>query len=100
MIDNELKVRWANREDLNKLNDFHNKYYASKRTLTQCIWNFSSSDLKNNKLLVAIAEINDEIVGSQALIPISFNNSGKRIMTAKSEETLVARKAFKRKNSS
>tara|TARA_Y100000589_G_scaffold295934_1_gene302748 strand:- start:1942 stop:3081 length:1140 start_codon:yes stop_codon:yes gene_type:complete len=93
--DNKLILRWANDNDLVNVNKFYNKYYKTNRTIKQAKWIFINKIIKSKNKFLAIAELNGEIVGTQALIPIIFRLGKKTFMTAKSEETLVIRKAYK-----
>lgn len=88
----ELVIRLATRADALACNEFHNAYYGSSRTLTQWLWEFAwGIASENEQLPFALALQGDRVVGTQALIPIPFIDSDGRFMTAKSEETLVAR---------
>ena len=93
--ENKLVIRWANNDDLENVNNLYNEYYKLSRTLKQAKWIFDNSKIYSNEKFLAIAEINGEIVGTQALIPITFKKGKKTFLTAKSEETLVKRKAYK-----
>ncbi|MBO8234266.1 GNAT family N-acetyltransferase [Prochlorococcus marinus XMU1419] len=93
--EDKLILRWANDNDLENVNAFYNKYYKTNRTINQAKWIFINKIIKSKDKFLAIAELNGEIVGTQALIPMIFRLDKRTFFTAKSEETLVIRKAYK-----
>jgi len=93
--DNTLILRWANDRDLENVNKLYNKYYKKNRTINQAKWIFINKIIKSKNNFLAIAELNGEIVGTQALIPMIFRLGKEKFLTAKSEETLVIGKAYK-----
>ena len=66
---------------------FHNDYYKDKRTTEQWKWEYMG--MYPDKYVFTISEHNGRIIGTQAMIPININISGKIIFSGKSENTLV-----------
>lgn len=70
-------------------NDFHNRIYKKNRTMQQWKWDFVLNNYKKRPIPYAVVEDNDNIVGTQAFIPIRMIHKDGIYWTAKSEETLV-----------
>ena len=83
-----VKYRQAEEKDYKKINDFHNRLYSSNRTIEQFRWEFHNSPA--GRSIYIIGEDNDEIAGTNCVIPIFLINSkGEKVLTGKSEDTLV-----------
>lgn len=85
-----IAIRLATIADGPRCNAFYNAAYGTHRTLDQWTWEFGRAQGPTSSLPFAIAELDGEIVGTQALILIDFVDTTGVLATAKSEETLVA----------
>ncbi len=83
-----IDIKFIEDCDYERSNDFHNQLYGTKRNLKQWEWEFVTNC--KDKILFVIAKENNEILGSQALIPIKLIDKEGIFLSAKSEETLVA----------
>ncbi len=82
-----MQIEFLKDEDIEECNDFHNRAYASRRTLAQWRWQFDL--LLGGKRPFIVAKVGGRVVGTQALMPITMLDAAGDILTAKSEETLV-----------
>ncbi|PQA84825.1 hypothetical protein C5F52_02145 [Limnohabitans sp. TS-CS-82] len=82
-----MLIEFLKDEDIEECNDFHNRAYGSKRSLAQWHWQFDQ--LLGGKRPFVVAKENGQVVGTQALMPITMLDPKGEILTAKSEETLV-----------
>jgi N-acetylglutamate synthase-like GNAT family acetyltransferase len=83
-----INYRLATEEDYQRINDFHNRIYESKRTIEQFYWEFHNGPF--GKSIYVIAEDEDKIVGTNCVIPIELVGSDDQIiLSGKSEDTLV-----------
>ncbi|QQS11074.1 MAG: GNAT family N-acetyltransferase [Rhodospirillales bacterium] len=85
-----IAIRLATIADGPRCNAFYNAAYGTRRTLDQWTWEFGRAQGPTGNLPFAIAELDGEVVGTQALIVIDFLDALGVRPTAKSEETLVA----------
>ena len=67
-------------------NNFYNKQYGASRTIEQMAWEFQHGP---HEPLYAIARDGERLVATQALISIDLATPHGRVLSAKSEETLV-----------
>ena len=81
----DVAIREATAADSEALTEFHARGYGWCRTASQYLWEFETT-----AAFVAVAERESRVVGTQALIPAPAIVAGKRVLTAKSEFTLVA----------
>lgn len=86
----EPTIRLARREDAPRCNDLYNKAYQRNRSTVQWEWEFCKPAPGVATIPLALAEVGDELVGTQALIPIQLIDRNGTYWTAKSEETLVS----------
>jgi hypothetical protein len=88
-----IVIRLLQRQEYSLANDFFNTTYKTNRTLKDFEWEFTHGPFGPSIYVVAIdSEATDQIkvVGIQCAIPISLVNvDGNRVLTAKSEDTLV-----------
>jgi GNAT superfamily N-acetyltransferase len=74
---------------VNRINAFYNAVYGKQRDEKQFNWEYNSAPA--GKAIYVLAEHNGEIVGTQAAIPyFLITGSGEKILSAKSEDTLVS----------
>lgn len=84
-----MQIKWARPSDKQLCNDLYNKTYGRNRTAEQWAWEFETPNI-GRSLPYALAVQDDELVGTQAYIPVRFVDELGEFTTAKSEETLVA----------
>ncbi|MEJ1236522.1 GNAT family N-acetyltransferase [Chryseolinea sp. T2] len=88
-----ILIRLLQPHEYTLANDFFNVTYKTNRSLKDFEWEFSHGPFGPAIYVVAIdQEVTDtiKVVGIQCAIPISLvNSAGDRVMTAKSEDTLV-----------
>jgi hypothetical protein len=82
-----IKIRKLEDHEKNKAYDVVNRAYENKRSISQWEWEFVENPL--GRSLFVIAERGDRIIGTQAIILTPLNIKGLKILSAKSEETLV-----------
>lgn len=76
--------------EINRVNDFYNRIYGEKRTNENFFWEFFSGPAGKAIYIVAKDVNSNQIVGTQCAIPLFLaNNQGKKILSAKSEDTLI-----------
>jgi hypothetical protein len=79
-----MQVRLIEAGDPPACNAFHNRLYGTRRTDAQWAWEFGAG-----RDLFAVVEDGGEILGTQALMPITMIDERGEFPTAKSEETLL-----------
>ncbi len=84
-----VTIRFATPDDAARCNEFHNQYYGTHRSLSQWRWEFCSSLRDGPMVPFVLAEDQDRVVATQAMIPIAMLDREGSYWTAKSEETLV-----------
>jgi GNAT superfamily N-acetyltransferase len=82
-----MKISFIAEDDIEECNEFHNRAYGVRRTLSQWHWQFDR--LLGGRRAFVVAKENGRVVGTQALMPIIMNDAKGDVLTAKSEETLV-----------
>lgn len=75
--------------------DFHNSYYGTKRKGEHWIWQYKT--YAPDKAVFATIRDNGTLIGTQAMMPVYMRIGGKRILTGKSENTLLL-PAYRGKN--
>lgn len=90
-----VKISLLNNAYKNAAILFTNQYSNKVRTLQEWEWEFESYD--SNSQIYVFGEKNGDVIGTQALLPISIIINNMTILSAKSEETLVHPK-FRGKN--
>lgn len=81
--------RLSREQDAEQINHFYNTQYGAKRTSAEFMRLFHHAPAGH--AIYVVAEENGEIIGTQCAIPIMLcTEEGKRILSGKSEETLVA----------
>lgn len=75
--------------DIEGCNDLHNRVYQENRTLAQFRWEFVENTYGQSAYPFAFARDGQNIVGTQAFIPIQMIDRDGVFWTAKSEATLV-----------
>jgi len=82
-----VNIRFATPADVKECNDFHNRMYGKSRTESQWRWEFLN--WKESETPFVIAEENNRVLGTQALIPVRMVDEEGEFLSAKSEETLL-----------
>lgn len=83
-----VTYRLAEEKDYININNFYNRIYKANRTLEQFYWEFHNCPF--GKSIYVLAEDDQEIVGTNSVIPIQLINQNKEIiLSGKSEDTLV-----------
>jgi hypothetical protein len=88
-MNNALKIKDALANDFKSIAKLHRKYYGNLRNERTFRWQYKSLH-KENSVFVTLNE-NNEVVGTQGMIPIYLNIGGKKWLTGKSESTLLER---------
>jgi hypothetical protein len=88
-MEEQIIYRLAKESDINDINSFYNLIYKKNRTFDQFVWEYNSAPA--GKAIYVIAKVNDSIIGTQCAIPYYVTTqNNERILTAKSEDTLVS----------
>lgn len=83
-----INIYKASVGEYEEINNFHNQVDGKRRSLEAFMWEFEQNPFGDS--IYVIARHGDKIVGTNALIPICFSNgSRQKILTAKSEDTLI-----------
>lgn len=80
-------VRHYEKGEEEEVNDLFNRCYSKNRTMLQWEWEFKKGFPFAGILVVV--EDEKHIVGTQALLPAYLSINGQKILTAKSEATLL-----------
>ncbi len=88
MTRDEIIIREYCSGDELQINAFYNAEYHKNRKEHEWKWEFKQNPQGDSILVVA--EHKGKIIGTQALLPVSFYYEGKEINSAKSEATLLA----------
>lgn len=92
----EPTIRLARPDDGPRCVAFHNAFYGQARTLAQWRWGFCRFVDADGTIPFAVAELDGEIVGTQALILIDLVDRQGPYPSAKSEATLVSKQMWGR----
>lgn len=84
-----MDLRLATHKDASLCNVFYNSTYGKARTIEQWEWEFVSPN-PDKPLPYVMAFDGEDLVGTQAYIPVPFIDERGTFLTAKSEETLVS----------
>jgi hypothetical protein len=85
-----IVIRLLKDQDIPKINALYQKAYNVHRPDEKFRWEFQNGPAGPAIYVVAIDPGTDQVVGTQCAIPLYVTNaSGQRILTAKSEDTLV-----------
>jgi N-acetylglutamate synthase-like GNAT family acetyltransferase len=88
MENGTITYRLANTNDIDPINALYNRVYKRNRTKEEFNWEFNSAPA--GKAIYVIALDKEKVVGTQCAIPYYFvNGKEEKILTAKSEDTLV-----------
>lgn len=86
----EIEIRLLKEDDIQSINDLYRKAYGIERPAEKFSWEFQKGPAGPAIYVVAIDTKSGAVVGTQCAIPLYVTNaSGERILTAKSEDTLV-----------
>jgi hypothetical protein len=86
----EIEIRLLKEGDIQSINDLYEKAYGVNRSADKFRWEFQQGPAGPAIYVVALDTRLNKIVGTQCAIPLFVTNaSGERILTAKSEDTLV-----------
>ena len=85
-----LEIREIKDNELQKAAELHQKYFNNKRPLD--VWKWEYKVYHPDKSVLVVINAKNEIVGTQGMIPIYLNIKGKKILTGKSESTLIDEK--------
>lgn len=77
----------SNKNEINKALSLHNSTFDDNRTIKHWLWEYKGH--YPDKFTFAVIEDDDNIVGTQGMIPIFLNIKGKKVLTGKSENTLL-----------
>jgi GNAT superfamily N-acetyltransferase len=86
-----IEIKILDESQLKSANDFFNRIYKTNRPFENFKWEFLEAPAGKAIYVGAVdTDFNNKIVGIQCAIPIALTSSaGEKILTAKSEDTLV-----------
>lgn len=82
-----MKRREAGVRDAEGIVSFHNTIYGDQRTPEQLAWEYRGS-YPDSSVLVLIMD-NDQVIATQGMIPIYIFVRGRKVLSGKSESTLL-----------
>jgi len=86
----QMIIRLLKDEDIPQINALYQKAYGVKRSDEKFRWEFQQGPVGPAIYVVAVDPGTNMVVGTQCAIPLYVtNSSGQKILTAKSEDTLV-----------
>ncbi len=86
----EIAIRLLRDDDIPQISDLYKKAYQVDRSTEKFKWEFQNGPAGPAIYVVAVDTKQNRVVGTQCAIPLYVvNTSGERILTAKSEDTLV-----------
>lgn len=86
----EIEIRLLRTDDIQQINDLYFKSYKVKRSNEKFSWEFLNCPAGPAIYVVAVDTKMNKVVGTQCAIPLFVSDSSRaRILTAKSEDTLV-----------
>lgn len=81
-------MRFARPEEWSQANQLHNRSYGVHRSMREWLWEFRGPRGADPLMVVALE--GGRVLGTQAAIPLQMVDCGDLLLTAKSEETLIA----------
>jgi len=85
-----IKISLLTDQDIDEAISFYNSVYKGERDRAKFLWEFQNAPAGRAIYVIAKDEDTQKIVGTQCAIPIELITSlGRKILTAKSEDTLV-----------
>jgi GNAT superfamily N-acetyltransferase len=86
----EILTRLLQERDIQQINDLYGRAYRANRSAGKFKWEFQQGPAGPAIYVVAVDPETDRVIGTQCAIPLHVTNaSGEKILTAKSEDTLV-----------
>lgn len=85
--EHNISYHLAGRDDAALLVNFHNSYYKTTRSPEQWLWEYASRSPE--KTTFSYAKQGEKIIATQGMIPIILGVSGKKVLSGKSESTLL-----------
>ena len=86
----EIVIRLLKEDDIQQINDLYHRAYGVVRSNEKFRWEFLEGPAGPSIYVVAVDPATNKVVGTQCAIPLYVvNAAGARILTAKSEDTLV-----------
>lgn len=86
----EIVIRLLQERDIRQINDLYQKAYEVNRPAGKFKWEFQQGPAGPAIYVVAVDPEANRVIGTQCAIPLYVTNgSGDKILTAKSEDTLV-----------
>nr|MDO8100888.1 GNAT family N-acetyltransferase [Candidatus Njordarchaeota archaeon] len=82
-----MEIRNVRDSDLSDVVSFHNAYHDDKRTVKQWLWEYGG--MNTNAFVFSIMRDKGRVVGTQGMIPIPIIIKGKRLLSGKSESSLL-----------
>lgn len=83
----EYPVKRIGNKDADRFVRFHNRIHNDNRTAEQWIWEYETNH--PDHYVFTIMQDGDRIIGSQGMIPIHLNINGDRLLTGKSENSIL-----------
>lgn len=89
-MDEKYTIRLCRDSDVDKINQLYNNLYKSTRTREMFNWEFNSAPA--GKAIYVVAEYENEIIGTQCVIPyFVITSENETVLSGKSEDTLVSK---------
>lgn len=86
-VDTVTERREAGVRDIESIVSFHNATYGNSRTPEQWIWEYKGNDPESS-VFVLITD-NGRVIATQGMLPIDIFVRGRKILSGKSESTLL-----------
>jgi len=74
-------------DEIQEIVSFHNSAYGTARTAMQWRWQYQG--VEGDKAVFAVARDNGKLIGTQGMMPYYLNVCGVKMLTGKSENTLL-----------
>lgn len=85
----EIELRLAKPEDALDMVDFHNSYYRDRNSRTPAGWIWEYYTYEPDLAIFAFAKDGDKVIGTQGIMPVYMEVSGRRVLAGKNENILV-----------
>tara|TARA_B100000579_G_C22831528_1_gene856281 strand:+ start:1507 stop:2580 length:1074 start_codon:yes stop_codon:yes gene_type:complete len=92
---NKITVKKVKKNYLKKINQFHNNFYKSKRSIKQFLWQFKVLKKDNQIKNYFYASKRKKIIGTLAFVKYEFISNKKKIDAYKPEDLLMNVEAIK-----
>lgn len=84
---NNIEIREIGDSEIPSAFHLHNNYTGENRTSEKWLWEYRS--ISPEKSVFVVAKDGDKIIGTQGMLPIYLDIGGEKVLTGKSENTLL-----------